>query len=203
MSWKERLRKLREIVLFSFAKYRRGLPIVPVSSIAEQYYCEVKVDLKYKIGDIDTLEYSKRFREKVKIQRIPKALIITVNTLEARELANTLKEEIAKRKLEVWVGLAHYKAGKSRRIIREFKQKKSAAILVAVNMFDIGFDDPELEVLFIARPIRNPVTYTQIRGRVIRRPRNKYNFKEQLGFAIIVDLTGQAIHEDKVYMIET
>lgn len=67
MSWKERLRKLREIVLFSFAKYRHGPPIVPVSSIAEQYYCEVKVDLKYKIGDIDTLEYSKRFREKVKI----------------------------------------------------------------------------------------------------------------------------------------
>ena len=59
MSWEEKLRKLREIVLFSSAKYRHGLPIVPVSSIAEQYYCEVKVDLKYKIGDNDTLEYSK------------------------------------------------------------------------------------------------------------------------------------------------
>jgi CRISPR/Cas system-associated exonuclease Cas4 (RecB family) len=35
-------------------KYRHGLRFVPVSSIAEQFYCEVKVDHEYTRGEVPT-----------------------------------------------------------------------------------------------------------------------------------------------------
>ncbi|RLG71568.1 MAG: hypothetical protein DRO23_11760 [Thermoprotei archaeon] len=56
MEWVEKLKNIWKIALSNSTKYRHGVSIVPVSSIAEQYYCEVKVDLKYRIGDIPTSE---------------------------------------------------------------------------------------------------------------------------------------------------
>ena len=47
---------LREELLTSETTFRHDLSFVPVSSIAGQYYCEVKVDHEYVRGEIPTEE---------------------------------------------------------------------------------------------------------------------------------------------------
>ena len=47
---------LREQLLTSETTFRHDLSFVPVSSIAGQYYCEVKVDHEYVRGEIPTEE---------------------------------------------------------------------------------------------------------------------------------------------------
>jgi PD-(D/E)XK nuclease superfamily len=55
-SWQDNLRSVDRESLASKIPLRFGLPWVPVSSIAQQFYCEVKVDHEYRFGKIPTPE---------------------------------------------------------------------------------------------------------------------------------------------------
>lgn len=116
--------------------------------------------------------------------RMPKTLILAPNVREANMFYKILGAKLK----GVVVYKAHYQASRAHKQIESFKKARTA-ILITVNMADIGFDDPELEVLVLARPIVNPVAYTQLRGRVLRKPVSKDNLKNVYG-AIIVDLVG-------------
>jgi hypothetical protein len=54
------------------ARFRHGLSYIPVSSLAEQFYCEMKVDLKYRVGEVLTeakVEGDKLHDEILKMER--------------------------------------------------------------------------------------------------------------------------------------
>jgi len=136
-------------------------------------------------------------------QRVPKTLVVAANTKEANRLKEFLIKEIGKRQRkdpEELVYVAHYKEEEPIEVINEFKKEKEG-VLVTVNMADIGFDDPNLEVLVIARPINTPVGYVQIRGRVLRKPNNSNNLKETK-YALIIDFTESAKYEENVEEVE-
>lgn len=131
--------------------------------------------------------------------RKPKTLVVSPNTSEAE----ILRTELKKRLNNLWVKAAHYKVEEAAEVIEEFKSR-SSGVLVTVNMASIGFDDPDLEVLVIARPITSPVAYTQLCGRVLRKPHNTNNLKTLRG-AVIIDLVGETVTnqlEDKVERVE-
>jgi len=139
-------------------------------------------------------------------KRIPKTLVVAVNIVEATDIASSLKERIKRLReddyRDEFVRVAHYKIKEAVREIEEFRMSDEG-ILVTVNMADIGFDDRDLEVLVIARPIRTPIAYVQIRGRVLRRPeRLDENIKAKLGYAVLIDLTGASQHEESVDEVE-
>jgi PD-(D/E)XK nuclease superfamily len=54
VSWQNYLLNPRELFAPAETAIRFGLPWVPVSTIAEQFYCEAKVDLEYNYGRIPT-----------------------------------------------------------------------------------------------------------------------------------------------------
>lgn len=141
--------------------------------------------------------------------RYPKALVVASNTREAdmlyEEISGRLRVEInqspsnIERKL---VFIAHYGIPNAHEQVKVFKRAREG-ILLAVNMVDIGFDDPNLEVLILARPIRSPIAYAQLRGRVLRKPQpirgsSDTNLKTVYG-AFIVDLVNE---ENKVMLEE-
>lgn len=140
---------------------------------------------KYVEKIIDELT---RIKEREGLNRLPKTLIIAANTKEA----DFIHRELRRRLPEIEIHKAHYKVDSNdpHDIIEDFK-RRDTGILVTVNMADIGFDDPNLEVLVLARPITSPVAYTQLRGRVLRKPRNLNNLKELRKYAVIIDLVGR------------
>ncbi|MEM2188026.1 MAG: DEAD/DEAH box helicase family protein [Nitrososphaerota archaeon] len=141
------------------------------------------------------------------LKRIPKTLIVAANITEAYEIANNLRRRISelrpptKVRVEELVRVAHYKIPEADEEINRFREQDQG-ILVTVNMADIGFDDENLEVLVIARPIRTPIAYVQIRGRVLRRPKNTSDNIKALKYAVIIDLTRAAQHEESVEKVE-
>ncbi|MCD6208931.1 MAG: hypothetical protein J7J67_01935 [Thermoproteales archaeon] len=55
--WREGLRNLRNLAkLLGEPRYRFGLPYVKISDLAEQYYCEAKVDAEHRFGAVSTEE---------------------------------------------------------------------------------------------------------------------------------------------------
>jgi superfamily II DNA or RNA helicase len=151
-------------------------------------------------------------------ERIPKTLVVAANVSEANKIFDKLfrlVEELGEySKLEKddfrkthFIGCAHYKMGPSnedaKKTIDEFK-KSNGGILVTVNMADMGFDDRNLEVLVIAREIKTPVAYVQIRGRVLRKcdTNDPRNIKRQKGYAVLVDLAGSAEEHEEKEIIE-
>ncbi|MEM0261296.1 MAG: DEAD/DEAH box helicase family protein [Nitrososphaerota archaeon] len=141
------------------------------------------------------------------LKRIPKTLIVAANITEADEIANNLRRRISelrpptKVRVEELVRVAHYKIPEADEEINRFREQDQG-ILVTVNMADIGFDDENLEVLVIARPIRTPIAYVQIRGRVLRRPKNTSDNIKALKYAVIIDLTRATQHEESVEKVE-
>ena len=136
--------------------------------------------------------------------RVPKTLVMAANTTEADILSKKLKDKLNENKLQCLVLTAHYKRKGPHEIVSMFKRKDSG-ILITVNMVDIGFDDPNIEVLIIARPIKNPVTYVQVRGRVLRKATDPNNLKS-CKYALIIDLVGEVKErelERKVRDVET
>lgn len=53
-SWQESLLNARSIIEPIKTDLRFGLPWIPISTLAEQFYCEAKVDLEYKFGRVPT-----------------------------------------------------------------------------------------------------------------------------------------------------
>jgi hypothetical protein len=51
--WIHSLLRIKEFVITN-VKFRHGTHFIPASSIAEQYYCEQKVEMSYTVGDIET-----------------------------------------------------------------------------------------------------------------------------------------------------
>ncbi len=55
-----------------------------------------------------------------------------------------------------------------RQIIQKFKDTKEIDIICNYGIFSTGFDVPNLDVVFIARPVNSPVLFNQIAGRGTR-----------------------------------
>jgi ankyrin repeat protein len=74
---------------------------------------------------------------------------------------------------------------------------------MAVDMVKIGFDDPNLDALVIARPISSEVGYVQMRGRVLRFPKDRSRPKVIHG-ALILHLAAKEImeREEKIKRVE-
>jgi superfamily II DNA or RNA helicase len=139
-------------------------------------------------------------------ERIPKTLVAAANVREAEETYRRLNELLPDKPKVIM--LAHYKTDYSSSDEVERFKESDEGILVTVNMADMGFDDRNLEVLVIARRIRTPVAYVQIRGRVLRRHdtddvRNlKVGGEMSGGHAVLVDLVGLATKNEEEQTIE-
>ena len=55
-----------------------------------------------------------------------------------------------------------------KQIIQKFKDTDEISVICNYNIFSTGFDVPDLDVVFIARPINSPVLFNQIVGRGTR-----------------------------------
>ncbi|MEM2292323.1 MAG: DEAD/DEAH box helicase family protein [Nitrososphaerota archaeon] len=171
---------------------------VAVIERAEKYSDEILRILSRELEDFYTRDMNPL------LKRIPKTLIVAANTTEANEIAENLRKRISELGLsnaDELVRVAHYKVSKAEKEIDEFK-KQDQGILVTVNMADIGFDDKDLEVLVIARPIRTHIAYVQIRGRVLRQPKSTKDNIKASKYAILIDFTGAAQHEKFVMDVE-
>jgi CRISPR/Cas system-associated exonuclease Cas4 (RecB family) len=51
--WVDSLLRIKELAKTN-VKFRHGIHYIPASSIAEQYYCEQKVEMSYTVGDVET-----------------------------------------------------------------------------------------------------------------------------------------------------
>jgi DNA repair protein RadD len=58
-----------------------------------------------------------------------------------------------------------------RQVIKKFKETNEISIICNYNIFSTGFDVPDLDVVFIGRPIMSPVLLSQIIGRGTRGPK--------------------------------
>jgi len=185
--------------------------LIETYSSPDKWRAAVKdTDIQWKFAVIERAEkYAQEIVEKLSNevgslnQRVPKTLVVAANTKEADRLREFLIRELRNRgrdDSENLVYVAHYREDKPVEVINQFKEEKEG-VLVTVNMADIGFDDPNLEVLVIARPISTPVGYVQIRGRILRKPKDSQNLKETR-YALIIDLTGAAEHEKHVEEVE-
>jgi len=174
---------------------------VAVIERAEAYADEILKKLSDVVRDV----YGLQVNTDPLPNRVPKTLIVAANTTEANEIAKSLRKRISERRPDINVNelvrVAHYKIEESLKEIKEFKEQDQG-ILVTVNMADMGFDDPNLEVLVIARPIRTHIGYVQIRGRVLRKPTNTLDNIKASKYAILIDLTDAARHEEFVEKVE-
>lgn len=135
-------------------------------------------------------------------KRVPKTLIVAANVREADKIYQKLKELIPEKSSVI--RLAHYKTEYSPSEEVERFKRLSEGILVTVNMADMGFDDRNLETLVIARRIKTPVAYVQIRGRVLRRhdTNDPNNIKKRKKYAVLVDFTGSISEHEKQEVIK-
>ncbi|MCC6051246.1 MAG: ankyrin repeat domain-containing protein [Thermofilum sp.] len=122
-----------------------------------------------------------------------KVLILAPNTGEADEWGKVLQERGVKK-----VFVAHSNMTDPLGAISEFVNSESG-FLVAVDMVKLGFDDPDLDALVIARPLRNIVAYVQMRGRVLRYPKSEDRPKAKHG-ALILHLAADEVLE-KDYLV--
>jgi hypothetical protein len=128
-----------------------------------------------------------------------KILVLAPNTREADMWGEVLREKLR------GIGklfIAHSGVTDPQGEIERFAKSK-AGILVAVNMVRLGFDDPDLDALVIARPTKSGVVYVQMRGRVLRYPKSFDRLKLKRG-AFILHLAADEMmeDEDKVKSVE-
>ena len=126
--------------------------------------------------------------------RILRTVVACPNISEAEMMVDALRRRLQKLRKNPERVIYPYYTGADRKlgkkldkILDEFKASREG-ILVAVNMVDIGFDDKNLEVLVLARQLKSPVSYVQLRGRVLRKPDDDardWNIKTK--YAIIID----------------
>jgi superfamily II DNA or RNA helicase len=122
-----------------------------------------------------------------------KVLILAPNTGEADEWGDVLRTRGVKK-----VFVAHSNMSDPLGAISEFVNSESG-FLVAVDMVKLGFDDPDLDALVIARPLRSIVAYVQMRGRVLRYPKSEDRPKAKHG-ALILHLAADEVLE-KDYLV--
>jgi len=129
------------------------------------------------------LQTLKKEAESFGQDRILRTAVACPSITEADFMYDALKEKVGRK----YVYLIHSKiSGDEVKKRLERFRKSREGILVSVNMIDIGFDDRDLEVLVLARPLRSPISYVQLRGRVLRKPTKGWNIKHK--YAMIIDL---------------
>ncbi len=186
--------RLEEKDRFSEPVWRLDEWQVAIYERAEKYAEKIIEVLKKEVGE----ESLKR--------RIPKTLVVAANTGEAdlikKELDSKIRDLCHRNNL---VSVAHYNIDEAEEVLSEFRKKKEG-ILVTVDMAKMGFDDKNLEVLIIARPVRSPLSYIQIRGRVLRKPDEKAA-EDSLKlrsepYAVLIDFTEASRHENVAERVE-
>jgi hypothetical protein len=148
-------------------------------------------------------EYARKIVEELNRDVCVKALVVAPNVREAGWLREHILEQLGNGRAE-FVRVAHYQVEDAVREMDWFRST-NRGILITVNMADIGFDVPDLEVLILARRFKSPISYTQVRGRVLRRPSDTEagRRKKEKG-ALLIDLTGCCMeHEPKVPRVES
>lgn len=127
-------------------------------------------------------------------QRILKTAIACPNITEANLLYDVLKSRLGKDP----VYLVHSRASDPMGELDKFR-RSDEGILISVNMVDIGFDDKELELLVLAKQLKNPISYFQLKGRVLRKPTNYWNIKYKHEYAIIIDFVDNYTQHERYY----
>jgi len=129
--------------------------------------------------------------------RIFKTAVVCPNVTEADLLYDAVKEIFEQKKETVDVYCIHYRFSTSE-IQRQLQcfRKNDEGILISVDMINIGFDDRNLEVLVLARPLKNTISYIQVKGRILRRPTTKWNIKRK--YAVILDLVDNFEKHEKL-----
>ncbi|GBC72163.1 hypothetical protein HRbin02_01960 [Candidatus Calditenuaceae archaeon HR02] len=148
-------------------------------------------------------EYGRKIVEELNRDVSVKALVVAANIREAGWLREHILEQLGNDYAE-FVRVAHYQVEDAVREMEWFRST-NRGILITVNMADIGFDVPDLEILILARRFKSPISYTQVRGRVLRRPGDTEagRRKRERG-ALLIDLTGCCMeHEPKVPQVES
>ena len=76
---------------------------------------------------------------------------------------------------QMGINAIHVEAGIDRsfrrQIIHKFKNTNEIDIICNFGIFSTGFDVPDLDVVFIARPVNSPVLFNQMVGRGTRGPK--------------------------------
>jgi superfamily II DNA or RNA helicase len=139
--------------------------------------------------------YSKKILEALGGKVSCKVLVVAPNVSEADMLRDRLVE-MMENDARALVRTAHYREEDPIDVIRWFRDT-DRGILITVNMADIGFDVPDLEVLVLARRFTSPVAYTQVRGRVLRKPPNtEAGVRKAANGAVLVDLAGSSLERE-------
>jgi len=151
--------------------------------------------------------YSKKILEVLGGKISNKVLVVAPNVSEADIIRDRLVEMLENTRecdARVLVRTAHYREQNSMDAINWFRET-DRGILITVNMANMGFDVPDLEILILARRFNSPVAYTQVRGRVLRKPANtEAGARKMANGAILVDLVGSnIIHERDVPRVES
>lgn len=120
-----------------------------------------------------------------------KVLILAPNKGEADTWYTILKEKYPDKVKKLYI--AHSSSSDAQEQIEHFLNSKEG-FLIAVDMLKIGFDDPNLDAVVIARPISSEVGYVQMRGRVLRFPTDRSRPKVIYG-ALVLHLAATKIME--------
>lgn len=150
-------------------------------------YLPERVKLYTEIVCNDLMKY---FKEDIKNIKV---LVLAPNTREAELWGETLKSVSKEWFGEEKVFVAHSRKGEAHSEIENFVRSYKG-ILVAVDMVRLGFDDPDIDALVIARPVKSMVAYVQMRGRVLRYPKSTDRPKAKKG-AFILHLAADDVME--------
>jgi superfamily II DNA or RNA helicase len=137
------------------------------------------------------LEVIDKERAETGQDRILKTAIACPNVTEADIFYGSLENRLGQKGKSLYK--VHYQVeGTEKELKKELEKFKEdrEGILVCVNMIDIGFDDRDLEMLVLAKKLRSPISYVQLRGRVLRTSIHEWNIKKIKNYAIILDLAG-------------
>jgi superfamily II DNA or RNA helicase len=129
-----------------------------------------------------------------------KTLVLAPNTREA-DMWKEVLDELLGNELSEYIFVAHSRFTNPHEVIEEFINSRGG-ILVAVDMVKLGFDDPNLDALVIARPVKSDVVYVQMRGRVLRYPKDKRLKLEKGAFILHLAAEENMESEERVSKVE-
>jgi len=160
---KEALKLLGENLLYSALSAQAMVEGVLVGKLTIRYTetkfdCPPEIDpWKYEIPQ-RAEAYSKKILETLGGKVSSKVLVVAPNVSEADMIRDRLAEMLensGEGSAGAFVRTAHYREADPMDVIGWFREA-GRGILVTVNMADIGFDVPDLEVLVLARKFSSP-----------------------------------------------
>jgi superfamily II DNA or RNA helicase len=92
-----------------------------------------------------------------------KTIVFATNILHAR----TLHEEFSRRGVSVDY-VDHHRGKENAQIMKSFREKTIPKVLINVEMLTEGFDAPDTQTVFIARPTNSESLVSQMAGRALR-----------------------------------